>query len=138
MKLIDVDALMKHREMMYAIHYPDYGDELEVECNYPDYLMEVNDIYRFEEVDMNDVTIISMIASLKKRCAERQYKPFSNNEPCKGCPFYTIKAHTKEHCQLSALFGNLSSNPYAWDVNKINGILAEERGLKEIGDDGKW
>ncbi|MBQ2658086.1 MAG: hypothetical protein IJF87_05905 [Erysipelotrichaceae bacterium] len=88
---------------------------------------------------MTDVEILNIIIEMKRKCSSRQFgNPFVD-DPCDECPFYTIGARkNKKHCQLSALFGNLSSNPYAWDVNKINGILAEERGLKEIGDDGKW
>lgn len=52
MKLIDVDELMKHKEMMYIMCFPDYEDGIEKEC-IPTYLMDVEDILNFDEVKPN-------------------------------------------------------------------------------------
>ena len=77
-----------------------------------------------------DELIILSLESIKKMCSNRLYKyPFDNTNMCEGCDFDTVKtSKRKNHCQLSALFGNLSARPSDWDMKHI---VEEKEALSE-------
>lgn len=81
---------------------------------------------------MTDKQILTTLFNIKWMCRHRMFKTDTYGEPvinpCTGCKFYTVKADHQEkmHCQLSALFGNLSANPYSWQIAKLKEIADEE------------
>ena len=80
-----------------------------------------------------DELIILSLESIKKMCSNRLYKyPFDNTNMCEGCDFNTVKtSKRKNHCQLSALFGNLSARPCVWNMKHIKNIVEEKEALSE-------
>lgn len=71
---------------------------------------------------MTDKQIIETLENIKMYCRFHLAVEYD----CRGCRFYRNTAsERKNHCQLTALIGNMTSDPKDWCMKTLERIINE-------------